>query len=93
MSQNRGLDGVRGNGDGKNGQESHRNGVLWRNWGGEAIRVVQGGDEKPLIGKDTPVQLQSISYKGLFLLVRPGGGAADRAGAYQSTPVELPTGR
>jgi len=35
----------------------------------------------------------SLTGKGLFLLVRPGGGAADRAGAYRSTPVELPTGR
>jgi len=40
--------------------------VLCGNWGGETIRVVQGGGEKPVIGKDTPVQLQSISYKGLF---------------------------
>jgi len=30
-----------------------KTGVM-RDWGGEAIRVMQGGDEKPLIGEDTP---------------------------------------
>ena len=53
---------------GKMGGKAIKRGVLSGNWGGEAIRLVQGGDEKPLIGMDTPVQLQSISYKGLFLL-------------------------
>ena len=40
---------------GKIGRKGVRTGVLCANWGGETIRVVQGGDEKPLIGKDTPV--------------------------------------
>jgi len=53
---------------GKLGRKGIKTEVLWTKWGGEAIRLVQGGDEKPLMGKDTPVQLHSISYKGLFLL-------------------------
>ena len=51
---------------GKMGRKGIKREGLWRKWGGEAIRLVQGGDEKPLIGKDTPVQLRSISYKGLL---------------------------
>jgi len=47
--------------------------------------VVQGGDEKPLIGKNTPVQLQSTSYKGLFLLARPRSGQVIGQGGHTRT--------
>ena len=64
MGQNRGLDGVWQDNDGQNDTDSHRNGVLCRNWGVVAVLTREGGvlaGMGSMLTEDNPLFTHTIS--------------------------------